>query len=64
MECQIFVTAFCHLTEPQCGVALMTDDKSVAERASPSCAPPSVGDPPAERGGGGDSETESDADDL
>ncbi|KAG7325711.1 hypothetical protein KOW79_010636 [Hemibagrus wyckioides] len=51
--------------EPQCGVALMTDDQSVAERASPSCPPPSVGDPPAERGGGGgDSETESDADDL
>ncbi|KAK2864441.1 hypothetical protein Q7C36_003595 [Tachysurus vachellii] len=48
--------------EPQCGVALMTDDQSVAERASPSCLPPSVGDPPAERGG--DSETESDADDL
>lgn len=44
----------------------MTDDQSVAERASPSCPPPSVGDPPAERGGGvgGDSETESDADDL
>lgn len=41
----------------------MTDDQSVAERASPSCPPPSVGDSPAERGGG-DSETESDADDL
>ncbi|KAM9434388.1 protein capicua homolog isoform 2-T2 [Clarias gariepinus] len=50
--------------EPQCGVALMTDDQSGAERASPSCPPPSIGDPPAESGGGGDSETESDADDL
>lgn len=60
---KISVTVFCHLTEPQCGVALMTDDKSAVERASPSCAPPPVGDPPAERGGG-DSETESDADDL
>ncbi|KAI5629741.1 protein capicua-like isoform X1, partial [Silurus asotus] len=49
--------------EPQCGVALMTDDQSVAERPSPSCPPPSGGDPPAERGEG-DSETESDADDL
>lgn len=62
---EIPVSVFCHLTEPQCGVALMTDDRSVSERASPSCAPPPVGDPPAERGGGGgDSETESDADDL
>ncbi|XP_053540057.1 protein capicua homolog isoform X2 [Ictalurus punctatus] len=49
--------------EPQCGVALVTDEQSVVERASPSCPPASVGDPPAERGGG-DSETESDADDL
>ncbi|XP_060760821.1 protein capicua homolog isoform X3 [Neoarius graeffei] len=48
--------------EPLCGVALMTDDQSVVERASPSCPPPFVGEPPAERVG--DSETESDADDL
>lgn len=59
---KVLVTVFCHLIEPQRGVALMTDDQSVVERASPSCPPPSVGDPPAERGG--DSETESDADDL
>lgn len=57
------VTVSCHLIEPQCGVALVTDEQSVVERASPSCPPASVGDPPAERGGG-DSETESDADDL
>lgn len=61
---KVSVGVLCHLIEPQCGVALMTDDQSGAERASPACPPPSVGDPPAESGGGGDSETESDADDL
>lgn len=59
---KVSITVFCHLIEPLCGVALMTDDQSVVERASPSCPPPFVGEPPAERVG--DSETESDADDL
>ncbi|XP_026872059.2 protein capicua homolog isoform X2 [Electrophorus electricus] len=52
--------------EPRCGVALVTDGRagqSGAEGRSPSRPPPSVEDPPAEREGG-DSETESDADDL
>ncbi|KAI4898305.1 hypothetical protein NFI96_033510, partial [Prochilodus magdalenae] len=52
--------------EPRCGVALVTDERggqSAAVRGSPSRPPASVEDPPAEREGG-DSETESDADDL
>ncbi|XP_017563998.1 protein capicua homolog isoform X2 [Pygocentrus nattereri] len=52
--------------EPRCGVALVTDGRvgqSVAETGSPSRPQASVEDPPAEREGG-DSETESDADDL
>lgn len=52
--------------EPRCGVALVTeglvDHPAAPERGSPSCPPPSAEDPPVERGG--DSETESDADDL
>lgn len=54
------------ITEPRCGVALVTDgrtDQPAPERGSPSCPPPSAEDPPMEREGG-DSETESDADDL
>lgn len=54
------------LAEPRCGVALVTeglvDHPAAPERGSPSCPPPSAEDPPVERGG--DSETESDADDL
>ncbi|XP_066530289.1 protein capicua homolog [Hoplias malabaricus] len=52
--------------EPRCGVALVTEGRpgqSGEERVSPSFPPPSVEDPAAEREGG-DSETESDADDL
>ncbi|KAK9958025.1 hypothetical protein ABG768_012207 [Culter alburnus] len=52
--------------EPRCGVALVTEglvDHPAPERGSPSCPPPSAEDPPVEREGG-DSETESDADDL
>lgn len=52
--------------EPRCGVALVTEgrtDQPAPERGSPSCPPPSAEDPPTEREGG-DSETESDADDL
>ncbi|KAK7139408.1 hypothetical protein R3I93_016522 [Phoxinus phoxinus] len=52
--------------EPRCGVALVTeghvDHPAAPERGSPSCPPPSAEDPPVEKGG--DSETESDADDL
>ncbi|XP_051991642.1 protein capicua homolog [Xyrauchen texanus] len=51
--------------EPCCGVALVTEgrtDQPAPERGSPSCPPPSAEDPPVERDGG-DSETESDADD-
>ncbi|XP_056597016.1 protein capicua homolog [Triplophysa dalaica] len=51
--------------EPRCGVALVTEgrsDQPAPERGSPSCPPPAE-DPPMEREGG-DSETESDADDL
>uniref|UniRef100_A0A673NN50 Protein capicua homolog n=2 Tax=Sinocyclocheilus rhinocerous TaxID=307959 RepID=A0A673NN50_9TELE len=52
--------------EPRCGVALVTEgptDCPAPQRGSPSCPPPTAEDPPVERGGG-DSETESDADDL
>ncbi|XP_009292279.1 protein capicua homolog isoform X2 [Danio rerio] len=52
--------------EPRCGVALVSEgltDHPTPERGSPSCPPPSAEDPPVEREGG-DSETESDADDL
>ncbi|XP_072531630.1 protein capicua homolog isoform X2 [Salminus brasiliensis] len=52
--------------EPRCGVALVTDGctgQTGSERGSPSRPPPLVEEPPAEREGG-DSETESDADDL
>uniref|UniRef100_A0A671NFI1 Capicua transcriptional repressor a n=1 Tax=Sinocyclocheilus anshuiensis TaxID=1608454 RepID=A0A671NFI1_9TELE len=52
--------------EPRCGVALVTEgptDRPAPQRGSPSCPPPTAEDPPVERGGG-DSETESDADDL
>ncbi|XP_062867416.1 protein capicua homolog [Trichomycterus rosablanca] len=52
--------------EPQCGVALRSDGRaehSAAERASPSFPPPTADNQPADRDGG-DSETESDADDL
>ncbi|XP_050992371.1 protein capicua homolog [Labeo rohita] len=52
--------------EPRCGVALVTEgptDHPAPERGSPSCPPPAAEDPPVEREGG-DSETESDADDL
>ncbi|XP_016092331.1 protein capicua homolog isoform X3 [Sinocyclocheilus grahami] len=52
--------------EPRCGVALVTEgptDHPAPQRGSPSCPPPTAEDPPVERGGG-DSETESDADDL
>ncbi|XP_059411721.1 protein capicua homolog isoform X2 [Carassius carassius] len=51
--------------EPRCGVALVTEgptDHPAPQRGSPSCPPPPAEDPPVE--GGGDSETESDADDL
>lgn len=54
------------LAEPRCGVALVTEgptDHPAPERGSPSCPPPAAEDPPVEREGG-DSETESDADDL
>uniref|UniRef100_A0A8C1ACA8 Protein capicua homolog n=1 Tax=Cyprinus carpio carpio TaxID=630221 RepID=A0A8C1ACA8_CYPCA len=53
------------LAEPRCGVALVTEgptDHPAPQRGSPSCPPPTAEDPPVERGG--DSETESDADDL
>ncbi|TRY96212.1 hypothetical protein DNTS_016455 [Danionella cerebrum] len=52
--------------EPRCGVALVSEGHSehpAPERGSPSCPPPSAEDPSVERDGG-DSETESDADDL
>ncbi|XP_073677602.1 uncharacterized protein cica [Garra rufa] len=52
--------------EPRCGVALVTEgpaDHPAPERGSPSCPPRTAEDPPVEREGG-DSETESDADDL
>ncbi|XP_055075419.2 protein capicua homolog isoform X2 [Misgurnus anguillicaudatus] len=52
--------------EPRCGVALVSEgrvDQPTPERGSPTCPPPSADDPPVEREGG-DSETESDADDL
>ncbi|KAG5264891.1 hypothetical protein AALO_G00259170 [Alosa alosa] len=52
--------------EPRCGVALVSDGRSgqsSTERGSPSRPPPSAEDPPPEREAG-DSETESDADDL
>ncbi|XP_051948815.1 protein capicua homolog isoform X1 [Xyrauchen texanus] len=52
--------------EPRFGVALVTEgriDQPAPERGSPCCPPPSTEDKPVERDGG-DSETESDADDL
>ncbi|XP_059365047.1 protein capicua homolog [Carassius carassius] len=51
--------------EPRCGVALVTEgptEHPAPQRGSPSGPPPTAEDPPVERGG--DSETESDADDL